>query len=55
MRDNVANISAAIRDGGFANIGCIDHTLQLTINNSFEVDVVSDLIKTVKAVGNFHR
>ena len=31
VRDNAANITAALRDGGFANIGCVDHTLQLAI------------------------
>ena len=56
MRDNAANITAALRDGGFANIGCVDHTLQLAINDGLKVVAVSDLIKTVKAVvGHFHR
>lgn len=56
VRDNAANTTAAIQDGGFANIGCIDHTLQLAINDSLKVDAVSDLIKTVKAVvGHCHR
>ena len=56
VRDNAANITAAIRDGGFANIGCVDHTLQLAINDSLKVDAVADLIKTVKTVvGHFHR
>ena len=52
MRDSAADITAAIRDGGFANISCVNHTLQLA---SLKVDAVSDLIKTVKAVvGHFH-
>ena len=55
VRDNAANITAAIQDGGFANIGCVDHTLQLAINDSLKADAVSDLIKTAKAiVGHFH-
>ena len=56
VRDNVANIIAAIRDGGFANIGCVDHTLRLAINDSLGIDAASDLIKTVKVVvGHFYR
>ena len=53
MRDNAANITAAIRDGGFANIGYVGCTLQLAIN---DINAVSVLIKIVKAiVGHFHR
>ena len=56
MRDNAANITAAIQEGGFTNTGYIDHTLQLVINDNLKVDAVPDLIKTVKAVvGHLHR
>jgi len=55
VRDNAANITAAIQEGGFIHIGCVDHTLQLAINDSLKVDLVSDLLKSVRAiVGYFH-
>ena len=52
--DNAANITAAIQEDGFVHIGCVNHTLQLAINDSLNVDAVSDLLKTVIAiVGHF--
>ena len=47
---------AATREGGFNHIGCINHTLQLVINDSLKGDAVVDLLKSARAiVGHFNR
>ena len=56
VRDNAANITAATRLGEFCHIGCVDHTLQLAINDSLKNSTVSDLLKSARAiVGHFNR
>ena len=56
VRDNAANITAAVREGGFAHIGCVDHTLQLAINDGLKEHVITELLKIVRViVGHFHR
>ena len=55
VRDNTANISVAVREGGFAHIGCTDHTVQLVINNSLGDEAIVDMLKSVRSiVGHFH-
>jgi len=56
IRDNAANIVAAVREGNFANIGCVDHTLQLAINDGLKVEAIIEVLKIVRSiVGHFHR
>ena len=56
VKDNAANITAAVREGDFANIGCVDHTLQLAISDGLKVEAVMEILKIVRAiVGHFHR
>ena len=56
VRDNAANITAAVREGDFTSIRCVDHTLQLAINGGLKVEAVTDILKIVRAiVGHFHR
>ena len=56
VQDNTANITAAVRDGVFVHIGCIDHTLQLAINDGLDDEVVAGILKSVKSiVSHFHR
>ena len=56
VRDNAANITAAVQEGGFAHIGCVDHTLQLAINDGLKEHVITELLKTVRViVAHFHR
>ena len=56
VRDNAANITAAVREGGFAHIGCTDHTVQLVINDSLGDETIVDVLKSVRSiVGHFHR
>jgi len=54
--DNAANITAAVREGGFAHIGCTNHTMQLVINDSLGDEAIVDVLKSVRSiVGHFHR
>ena len=56
VRDNAANITAAVRDGGFSHIGCVDHTLQLAINDGLDNENVTGVLKSVRSiVSHFHR
>jgi len=56
IRDNAANITAAVREGDFTSIGCVDHTLQLAINDGLKVEAVTEILKIVRAImGHFHR
>ena len=56
VRDNAANITAATREGGFHHIGCVDHTLQLAINDSLKSSEVTEILKSARAiVGHFNR
>ena len=41
-------MTAAVREGGFAHIGCTDHTVQLVINDSLGDEVVVDVLKSVR-------
>ena len=56
VRDNAANITAAVRDGGFSHIGCVEHTLQLVINDGLDNENVTGVLKSIRSiVGHFHR
>ena len=56
VRDNAANITATVREGGFAHIGCVDHLLQLAINDGLKQETVTGLLKiALCVVGHFHR
>ena len=48
--DNTANISAAVREGGFAHIGCTDHTVQPVIIDSLGDEVIVDVLKSVRSI-----
>ena len=55
-RDNAANLTAATRERGFCHICCVDHTLQLAINDSLKNNTVHDLLKSGRStVGHFNR
>lgn len=55
VRDNETNITAAVWEGGFAHIGCVDHTLQLYINDGLKEETITELLKTIRTtVGYFH-
>nr|XP_022903539.1 zinc finger BED domain-containing protein 4-like [Onthophagus taurus] len=57
VRDNARNMVRATRVGEFTSLGCVAHTLQLTIHDAiFSVAEVETLIKKChKVVGHFHR
>lgn len=57
IRDNAANIGAAMRAGNFTSLGCVAHTLQLVINDSiFKDEEITILIKKCrKIVGHFKK
>ena len=53
--DNAANITAAVRDGGFTHIECVDLTLQLVIIDGLDDEIVAKVLKCVRPiVCHFH-
>lgn len=57
VRDNARNMVRATRVAEFTSLGCVAHTLQLTIHDAiFSIAEVEMLIKKChKVVGHFHR
>lgn len=55
--DNAANVKAGVRATGFESVCCVNHTLQLIINDALEEnDEIKALIKKISSVvGHFNR